>query len=887
MNVHCFALAVCLGATFGSANLLVAQPPKNDLHGDPLPPGAIARLGTIRWRAGNSVILAAFLDQKTSLTVTQDHLAQVWDNASGKELRRFDSAGNARPNPADPRAMSMLFALGGNVAISANGQRLVVVGRDGVMRLWDTVAGKELRDFGDVGRTTMRLSLSPDGELLAAVGQDRSVKVWDIRNNAGPRSFAAADMGLNTMLSYRTEFSADGKTLLQVGLELNNGVKPVAILWDVARSAQQKRLELQAAGGNSMAVARAVIAPDQSMLGLPMPDTLTFVSVPEGKEMGQIKGITNGYQQTFLFSRDGKTLIGAGNDSLTVWEVPSGKVLRQFGKASGGAANPAVIQARANSVASISPDGKVLLTIDGPALTLTDLETGKRLNESAGHTGVLKEAFFARDGSEVWTRGADSHVRRWNATTGVEVGHIDFPDKVPSCLLSPDGNWLALGDGVSSVRLFEVATMKEKHSFAPDGGGIGYNKEFSPDSKNVAIVSRIGRSGFIYDVATGKQQLEFPLPPAPTVNQPMIGGMPRPVVISGINLPRRLLFSRDSRRIAIASEGYVTVWETLHGQQIGQIRLEELELLRHAALAPDGRTLAIETSSGTIIWELATNSKRLVLDTVRNQIDDPYARRVATLGAAAAFPMSMAYSPDGRLLARAGEDRKIRLWDVGTGKEAGSFDGHRGALVSASFAEDGKRLVTGSCDTTALVWDVGPIRDKLTRPSSSLSQEDIESHWSALINPDGAKAFGAIQALAGDPAKSVKLLRDRIEPAAEPDPKAVAKWIADLSNPKFSVRERARKELEHLGEAAAPALRQLIENGASAEARKVTKKLLEELAVLTPTGERLRALRVVEVLERADTPEAVELLKKLASGAAEVIPTPQAQAALERLGAKK
>jgi len=67
----------------------------------------------------------------------------------------------------------------------------------------------------------------------------------------------------------------------------------------------------------------------------------------------------------------------------------------------------------------------------------------------------------------------------------------------------------------------------------------------------------------------------------------------------------------------------------------------------------------------------------------------------------ARFSLSLAFSPDGRMLARGGEDAKYDCGTVRAAKEIGMFDGHRGTLVSAAFSPDGNRLVTASNDTTA------------------------------------------------------------------------------------------------------------------------------------------------------------------------------------------
>jgi WD40 repeat protein len=66
----------------------------------------------------------------------------------------------------------------------------------------------------------------------------------------------------------------------------------------------------------------------------------------------------------------------------------------------------------------------------------------------------------------------------------------------------------------------------------------------------------------------------------------------------------------------------------------------------------------------------------------------------------------LAFSHDGKLLATAGEDRTIRLWDPATGNAIAVLRGHRGAVNTVVFTPDNKTLVSGSDDTSILLWDV-------------------------------------------------------------------------------------------------------------------------------------------------------------------------------------
>jgi hypothetical protein len=194
---------------------------------------------------------------------------------------------------------------------------------------------------------------------------------------------------------------------------------------------------------------------------------------------------------------------------------------------------------------------------------------------------------------------------------------------------------------------------------------------------------------------------------------------------------------------------------------------------------------------------------------------------------------------------------------------------------AVSFAPDGRRLASGSYDGTALIWEVFDTG----RPDAT--DADVAAWWNDLADKP-AKAHQAVGALAVA-RSTAAFLAKRLTPVEAPDDQRLARLVANLDGERFQDREAATKELERLNAVAEPALRRALKADPSPEARRRIERLLEKLAKLVDDPELLRALRAVEVLERAGSPEALKLLQSLAKGAPDARLTREARAALDRL----
>jgi hypothetical protein len=166
--------------------------------------------------------------------------------------------------------------------------------------------------------------------------------------------------------------------------------------------------------------------------------------------------------------------------------------------------------------------------------------------------------------------------------------------------------------------------------------------------------------------------------------------------------------------------------------------------------------------------------------------------------------------------------------------------------------------------------------------SASRPVAKLERCWVDLASADGAAAYRAMGQLAAIPGHTVPFLNDRLRPVAGPSRERLAQLIAGLGSDRYTVRDKAQQELEQLQDVAEEELTKALGAGPSLEVRRRLERLLARLDLLR-SPERLRALRAIEVLEQIGTPEAKQVLQKLAEGAPEAQLTREARGSLERL----
>ena len=311
---------------------------------------------------------------------------------------------------------------------------------------------------------------------------------------------------------------------------------------------------------------------------------------------------------------------------------------------------------------------------------------------------------FSPDGITLAAGGENKTISLWNVSTGELQSTLRDSDWVGPVSFAPDGRTLASASADQSVKLWDIRTgsvrVVLKHS-APVR-----SVSFSPDG---AVVASSGDDGAVrlWEAESGR--------PLKTLH-----GHEGPVL--------HVAFSPDG--VALASsgaDGITKLWDIESGAVRATFSGHRGPVLR-VAFAPDGETIA-SISEGTEAWSRLSGASA---DGTVKLWDVGTGQLLTTLTDEA---WSVAFSPDGSLLATGGEST-INLWDVRAGRIHDRIDADLDVALSLSFSPDGRLLAWVDADEVIQIWDrnAGRVRhildgriDAIWDPGPALTPDECEA----------------------------------------------------------------------------------------------------------------------------------------------------------------
>ncbi|RIK56925.1 MAG: hypothetical protein DCC57_02565 [Chloroflexi bacterium] len=604
---------------------------------------------TLRIQGAAIRAVAVSPDGNQVLIGSNDNAARLWNLAGGALLRTFEGHTQAI----------------NDVAFSTDGTRALTASYDTTARLWDVESGELLRTFSGHTRSVSGVAFSPDGGQVLTGSGDGTARLWDTETGEVLRTLSAPT-GEVTAVAFAPDglhvATADGNGTLRVWATADGSLVhtyrghtwPVPVLRFSADSAY-----LFSASAD--ATARRWRVSDGARRIFPRQYVATSADV----------------------TSDGKRLLVSGQHGVAeIWDTETGELVNIF-------VNRAVGRPPAFSAVAFSPDGNWVVTgEDDGRLLVWPAHAGAvvRTVRVGGHRYGIEALALAPDGGRLLSGGSDNTLLLWDVATAQPIRALHGHQRtIYSAAFSAGGEHALSGDGAGQIFLWDVAGATILRTFTLSStSDIVLSVAFSPDEGRI-LAGASNKNAYLWDADSGE------------LLRTLSGHAGSVEVVA---------FSPDGARILTGSNDHAALlWDANSGAILGSLG-GHTDSITAVAFTPNGERVLTASLDGTArLWDPSTGA------TVQT-----FVYRQATAGDPRAVPVrAAAFSPDGARLLLGDNEKRAHLWDVASGRLLRVDEGHTGAVTAVVFTPDGSQVISAGSDGdhTVRLWgttSAAPVR---------------------------------------------------------------------------------------------------------------------------------------------------------------------------------